>query len=237
MVRLRLKGRDAWWTCFAIDPLAGPLVRWSAPRAWVTPNRLTVASALVAVAAAAAFAADLLVVGAIVYQLSFLLDCMDGKLAKLRGQSNPWGGFYDVAADTIRFVACYVALATVVLPSQPEAWELALVALYPCARFAVFMLGTARPAAPAREANLEVDASFGAILRAAPSRLTAPGTTVDNETIAFTIGPLLGVPLAGIAVAAVVDALHALQMIAGALPKTAEGPGPSPEVGTPPQNR
>ena len=217
MVRLKLKQRDAWWTCLAIDPVAGPLVRWSAGRAWVTPNRLTVASAVVALAAGAAFAADLLVVGALVYQLSFLLDCMDGKLAKVRGQANPWGGFYDVAADTVRFAACFVGLAVAVLPEPPETWQIALVALYPCARFAVFALGDARPAVPAREASLELDARFATILRAAPSRLTAPGTTVDNESIAFTIGPLVGLPLAGFAVAAVVDALHAAAMVLSAV--------------------
>lgn len=227
MVRLRLKARDAWWTCLAIDPVAGPLVRWAAPRAWVTPNRLTIASAVVAVGAAVAFAADLLVVGALVYQLSFLLDCMDGKLAKVRGEANPWGGFYDVAADTVRFAACFVGLAVAVLPEPPETWQIALVALYPVARFAVFALGTARPGDAPREASLELDASAAAILRAAPSRLTAPGTTVDNETIAFTVGPLLGFPLAGLAVAAVVDALHAAAMVAAAVSAARGGRAPA----------
>jgi phosphatidylglycerophosphate synthase len=219
VVRLRLKARDAWWTCFVIDPVAGPLVRFAAARSWITPNRLTVASALVGLLAAACFALDLLVVGALVYQLSFLLDCMDGKLAAVRGLRNPWGGFYDVAADTVRFVACFAALASVLSPSG---WEIAVIALYPSVRFAVFVLGEARPVVGS-SSTVEVPARFGAVLRAAPRRLSAPGTTVDNEAVVFTLAPLLGVPMVGVAIGAAVDALHCVRIVVrGLRPEAAE---------------
>ncbi|MFE0222337.1 hypothetical protein ACFW0U_15975, partial [Streptomyces albidoflavus] len=40
--RLTEKKRDAWWTVLLVDPVATPLVRWTAKYArWVTPNQIT----------------------------------------------------------------------------------------------------------------------------------------------------------------------------------------------------
>src|SRR3954451_19763802 len=108
---LPVKERDAVWTAYVIDPLAAPLVaRLRGVRA-VTPNRLTVCSALVALVAALAFAVGPLLVGAALSQLSFLLDCMDGKLAAARGERNPNGRLYDVISDCTRLAACATGLA------------------------------------------------------------------------------------------------------------------------------
>jgi hypothetical protein len=48
------------------------------------------------------------------------------------------------------------------------------------------------------------------VLRAAPGRLSKPGTTVDTEALAFTIGPLIGLPLVGILVATLIDGARLL---------------------------
>src|SRR4051794_33002149 len=99
---VRLKGRDAFWTVFVVDPVVVPLVRRLVAYPRVTPNRLTLASVLLATGSAVAFAFDRLVVGAIVVQLAFWLDCMDGKLASARRQPNPLGGLFDEIADALR---------------------------------------------------------------------------------------------------------------------------------------
>src|SRR3954451_18875249 len=70
---LPVKERDAVWTAYVIDPLAAPLVARVRGRRAVTPNRLTLASAVVAVGAAVAFALGPLLAGALLFQLSFLL--------------------------------------------------------------------------------------------------------------------------------------------------------------------
>ena len=98
MVSLTMKARDAWWTVVVIDPIAGTLVRLVAPIRRVTPNLLTLVSAVVAAGAVAAFAVGWLVVGALLFQASFVIDCMDGKLASLRQQFARYGGIFDVFA-------------------------------------------------------------------------------------------------------------------------------------------
>lgn len=215
MVQLELKGRDAWWTVLAIDPIAGPLVCRIASVRWLTPNRLTLGSIVLAVAAGAGFAVDALVLGAVLYQTSFLVDCLDGKLAGLRGVDNPWGDFIDQSGDHIRFLVCLAGMTYGALNDSGDdgLWAAAAVT-YACARFSILVLGQARPRASDKPPNVAVSPTPSAILRSAPKRLTVPGTTVDTETVAFTFAPLLSHPLIGIAIAGVVDLLHLTAMLA-----------------------
>lgn len=209
-----LKARDAMWTVTAIDPIAAPLAARLVRRRVVTPNRLTLASALVAVGAGTAFALDQLVLGAIVYQLAFLLDCMDGKLAKLRGTESPLGGWFDVIGDTVRLIACSVGLM-VALHDESRLAAPILMA-YVSLRYGVLMVAEAR-GSPPRLATIAVRADFLAVLRAAPRRSAPPGTTVDAETLVFTLGPLAGLPVVAAAVAAAVELAHLLAYIVQAV--------------------
>ena len=141
-----LKARDAVWTVTAIDPIAVPLVRVAARFRAVTPNRLTVASALVAILAGVAFALGELVAGALIYQLSFLLDCMDGKLAKQRQLTNPLGGWFDVIGDTVRLIACSIGL--IIALREEAAVAAPLVMAYVSLRFGVLAIAEARATRP-----------------------------------------------------------------------------------------
>lgn len=107
------KSRDAWWTVLLVDPLASRLVRLAAPYRWITPNRLTVTAFLLGVAAAACFAvADYpwLVAGAALFHLSFLVDCMDGKIARLKGMGSVFGAWLDYVIDRLRILVCAIGL-------------------------------------------------------------------------------------------------------------------------------
>ncbi|MDQ3881395.1 MAG: CDP-alcohol phosphatidyltransferase family protein [Chloroflexota bacterium] len=206
---VRVKGRDSWWTVLVIDPLAGPLVRAAYPFAWITPNVITAASVVVAAAAAAAFALGWLVAGGLLFQLSFLLDCTDGKLAWTRNMVSGHGSYVDAIGDATRFVMCTGALVYSLAGSETTApgWVV-LFALFPTIHYAIFTTGAAWPKRPAANAPLTVRASPLAFLRAAPQRLSKPGTTVDTEALAFTIGPIAGVPLYGVLAATAIDALR-----------------------------
>jgi phosphatidylglycerophosphate synthase len=114
-VRATYKRRDSWWTVLLVDPLAGRLVRAAAGRAWVTPNLLTGGAFLLGLAAAAAYLAGSpgwLVVGAVLYHIGFVIDCMDGKVARLQGTGSVFGGWLDFLLDRVRVVLCTVALFT-----------------------------------------------------------------------------------------------------------------------------
>src|SRR3954451_25037520 len=82
------KKRDAWWTVLLVDPVAVRLVRLVAPYRWITPNLLTGLATVLGLGAAAAFWQQehrWLIVGAVLFHLSFVVDCMDGKIARLNG--------------------------------------------------------------------------------------------------------------------------------------------------------
>ena len=86
-----LKARDAIWTVTAIDPIAVPLVRLAgrSRASRRTASRWRRRSWRSSPASRSALGE--LVAGALIYQVSFLLDCMDGKLAKQRAHDQPAG--------------------------------------------------------------------------------------------------------------------------------------------------
>lgn len=114
-VRATYKVRDSWWTVLLVDPLVGRLVRAAAGRAWATPDRLTAAAFLLGLGAAAAFLAGSpgwLVTGAVLYHAGFVVDCMDGKIARLTGAGSAFGAWLDFFLDRLRVVVGLVAVCT-----------------------------------------------------------------------------------------------------------------------------
>lgn len=107
------KPRDAWWTVILVDPLASRLVQATARYRWVTPNRLTLGAFAVGLGSAACFLQAgrwWLVAGALLFHLSFVLDCMDGKIARLKGNGSVFGIWLDFILDQVRVVICAAAL-------------------------------------------------------------------------------------------------------------------------------
>ncbi|GAB3479200.1 CDP-alcohol phosphatidyltransferase family protein [Nocardiopsis coralliicola] len=107
------KSRDAWWTVFLTDPLAARLVVWTANRTSITPNQITFGAGVLGLGSAVAFALGTwpwLVAGAVLFHLSFVLDCMDGKIARLKHNGSVFGAWVDFVFDRIRFFGCMMAL-------------------------------------------------------------------------------------------------------------------------------
>jgi len=212
--RLKVKARDCWWTVLVVDPLAAPIVRALLPVRRVTPNMLTALAALLGLSAGSAFAVDQLVLGAALFQMSFVVDCMDGKLAHTRGTADRYGPYLDAVADAIRFAACTGGLVFgVVWHEAPGAGWMTMLAMFPTVHYARLATQAAWPDRQ-RTDPIVVPASAFAFLRVAPRRLSKPGTTVDTEALAFTIGPALGVPVLGVLAALVVDGARLLVSLA-----------------------
>jgi phosphatidylglycerophosphate synthase len=111
--RRTLKYKDAWWTVLLVDPVAAPIVAFIANYTSITPNAITVASLVLGLACAWAFWLHTwmwLVVGAVLYHLSFTLDCMDGKVARLKGNGSAIGGLLDYIFDRIRVLVVTLGL-------------------------------------------------------------------------------------------------------------------------------
>lgn len=105
------KAADAWWTVFVIDPIAIRVV-WALLRLWprTNPNLVTLSSLLFGLASAAAFSQGRLVAGALLYQVSFVGDCVDGKVARWRGVASGRGALYDGLTNTAVYTGALVGL-------------------------------------------------------------------------------------------------------------------------------
>lgn len=107
-----LKKKDAWWTVIVIDRIAIPLTLIFANYLkFITPNILTLLSLLISMTAAYSFIIGHMVQGALLYELSFLLDCTDGKLAILTKRQSYHGLWLDKIADKIRLFVNTIALS------------------------------------------------------------------------------------------------------------------------------
>ncbi len=106
------RDRDSWWTVLMVDPAAVRLVRLLA-RTPTTPGQLTAAGGMFAVAAAAAYLTGdprWAWGGSVLFQVGFLLDCMDGRLARLTGQASVTGAWLSALIARGRLPVCGSAL-------------------------------------------------------------------------------------------------------------------------------
>jgi phosphatidylglycerophosphate synthase len=107
------KPKDAWWTVWLVDPVAVRLVRLVSPYRWMTPNRITALAFALGLGAAAAFAGRTtgwLIAGALLFHLSFVVDCVDGKIARLNGTGSLVGMWLDFVLDRVKVMICAAAL-------------------------------------------------------------------------------------------------------------------------------
>ncbi|MEU7741555.1 CDP-alcohol phosphatidyltransferase family protein [Nonomuraea sp. NPDC049158] len=105
------KRRDSWWTVYFVDPVACRAALLVANHTRLTPNQLTVVSLVLGMVSAVCLAMDLLAAGAAMFYLSFMVDCLDGKIARLKGTGTPFGLWLDYVGDRIRVVCCATGLA------------------------------------------------------------------------------------------------------------------------------
>jgi hypothetical protein len=128
-----VKVEDSTFTTYLVSPWTRHLVRVIAPFG-VTPNQVTVVSMLVGVAAAAAFAAGSrpwALAGALLLQLAFALDCVDGQLARYQARYSAFGAWLDSTFDRGKEYIVYAGLAAGAVRAGDDGtvWLLAAVAL------------------------------------------------------------------------------------------------------------
>lgn len=94
----------------AVGRVVAPLAAWLL-RVGVTPDMVTVAGTVGAVAGSLAFfPRGSFFIGTAIVTLSVLTDALDGAMARLRGVSGPWGAFLDSTMDRIADASIFSAL-------------------------------------------------------------------------------------------------------------------------------
>ncbi|GAA2619065.1 DUF5941 domain-containing protein [Paractinoplanes durhamensis] len=178
-LRLAVKEKDDFFTTYAVSTWS-PIVTRTAARLGLTPTGVTWISVLFAVLAALAFwqaSRPAMIAGGILLYLGFVLDCVDGQLARYTRTFGEFGGWLDTMADRAKEYAAYAGLAAgAERIGLPYAWPLAITAI---------LLQTVRHMTDAWYGQLHDEAA------ARPSeirstgvgaRLSAASTKVQGET-------------------------------------------------------
>jgi hypothetical protein len=115
LYRSSKKPHDIFWNRYVSRPLAA-VALLALRRTPATPNQVTFASLAVAGAGTAMLVAWPgwigLVVAALTWQASYVLDCADGQLARLRGMATPVGAHLDFLMDELKAFLLVGASAT-----------------------------------------------------------------------------------------------------------------------------
>lgn len=132
-VRLRtaVKSRDGFFTTFFISPYSRYIARWCARRG-LTPNQITTASlitALIAAGCAATGERGGYVAAGVLLLVSFVLDCVDGQVARYALQYSTMGAWLDATFDRAKEYSFYAGLALGAARNGDDVWALALGAM------------------------------------------------------------------------------------------------------------
>jgi phosphatidylglycerophosphate synthase len=190
-----VKPIDSWWTVLVIDPVAVRLVPLLARRRWLNPTRITLTAFVLGLISAALFLEGPLWLAAVLFELRFLLDCLDGKLARHTGTSSVFGAALDNACDLGATTLCLGAFAARTVFEVDGASLLrtviafGVVIVFGLAHWAHQFLHTAFPSS-GRLGAVPTDGSLRALL--AKRRLQAYPTGIELETLLLFVAPWFG---------------------------------------------
>ncbi|MFG1941998.1 CDP-alcohol phosphatidyltransferase family protein [Nonomuraea sp. NPDC048826] len=117
-----VKSDDGFFASYFVSPWTRHLIKRAHARK-LTPNAVTGISIAVAGLAAIWFSAGTrgaMVAGAVLFYLSFALDCLDGQLARYTRGFTPLGAWADGMADRLKEYAVYVGLAFGYVATHPS---------------------------------------------------------------------------------------------------------------------
>lgn len=104
---------DEYWSSFVTAPLAIALNYLVVDFQWLTPNRITLLSFIVAVVSAGFILGtgpSNFIIAALLINLSHVLDCMDGQMARYRQSTSLVGSYYDRFTDQLQIIVWFGAL-------------------------------------------------------------------------------------------------------------------------------
>jgi phosphatidylglycerophosphate synthase len=115
MLRLKLANRanDGFFSAFFLRRVS-KLLTWAAVKVGATPNQVTIASFAIGLYAAFLFAQGdtwSLVGGAILLQVSIIVDCVDGEIARYTRKFSELGAWLDAITDRVKEYAVFLGLA------------------------------------------------------------------------------------------------------------------------------
>ncbi len=104
---------DEWWSSFVTSPLAIGANYYAVDVKWLTPDRITLLSFVVAIVSTVFIVQGGMVnfvIAAILIQASHVLDCMDGQMARYRKTPSALGSYIDKLTDQIQVTLWFGAV-------------------------------------------------------------------------------------------------------------------------------
>ncbi len=104
----------SWWASFGVLPLANRLVVLVCNYTELTPNQITAVSSVFRLLSALCFLGGSrwgLVAGALCYYLAYVIDCVDGPVARLKGKTSAFGRYFDHLSDLVGDILILAAFA------------------------------------------------------------------------------------------------------------------------------
>lgn len=175
-----VKGTDGFFTTFFVSPYSRYIARWAARRGF-TPNQVTTASVLIGLLAAAAFATGErwgLVAGAVLLQVAFTTDCVDGQLARYTRTFSKLGAWLDSVFDRTKEYLAFAGLAIGASRMGDPVWLLACAAItaQTVRHMSDFSFGTTQQQAIRTTAQPPLEQAFDTAGAAAAARREGVGT-------------------------------------------------------------
>ncbi|SCL17233.1 DUF5941 domain-containing protein [Micromonospora inyonensis] len=195
-LRLSVKERDDFFTTYFVSSWS-PYVTKACARLGLTPTGVTMISVFFAVVAAVLFGAGgrpALVTGGVLLYLGFMLDCVDGQLARYTRDFSPWGGWLDTMADRAKEYVVYAGLGFgATHAGLGDGWVLALAAmtLQTVRHHTDAWYGVLHDEAARRPKAASPGGGIGDKLNAASNRVQADTGSVSywlKRTVVFPIG-------------------------------------------------
>lgn len=104
---------DGWVDRVFNRPVGRPLAK-GLSRTWVTPNQISLASILLGVISGVLFGFGQhgwAIAGAVLFQVSAVLDCVDGDVARIVFKESPLGKWLDLIGDQVVHVSVFAGIA------------------------------------------------------------------------------------------------------------------------------
>ena len=105
--------RTTWWEIIFLNPFVYRLTWIIANYTRVTPNQITFMSFILGILSAYSFLYGTwhyMVLGAFLFEFSYILDCIDGRIARLKGLESRFGAYIDITADITKYFIIVICL-------------------------------------------------------------------------------------------------------------------------------
>ena len=134
-IKLAIKQKDGWWASIFSGKVANMFLYFIVDIKWISPNLVTTSSLLLCLVAGIFISigsTTFLLISSALIQLVFILDCLDGQLARYRKQSTNFGAWYDRVTDRVKDFLIYfsIALGHFNIYKDWKVWPLAMTSLF-----------------------------------------------------------------------------------------------------------